>query len=211
MYATSGDADGRLYLMFKVYNPAAYGSIDMIIYSTPVDTESNVITFTDDGEVVTVYIDDKIYATVTLFGEITYDNIKAENCAPGNVFVQSATIVLADGQTHTVENTLIAAHVENSELGIVARVKLRYSEIKLASFFVNAKSPKRRIPHLYSLLLSNTPSLSAKVMNRSAVIFGERKSKKLIFEISLDIRNRGVRNIFKSYYKLVTASYGVAH
>ena len=121
MYATIGDADGRLYLMFKVYNPAAYGSIDMIIYSTPVDTESNVITFTDDGEVVTVYIDDKIYATVTLFGEITYDNIKAENCAPGNVFVQSATIVLADGQTHTVENTLIAAHVENSELGIVAR------------------------------------------------------------------------------------------
>ena len=120
IFATIGDADGRLYLMFKVYDPAKYGCVNQVIYSTPVASASNVITFTDDGEVITVYIDDTVYATVTLSGEITYDNIKAENCAPGNVFARTAAVTLADGQTYTLENTLIAAHAENSELGFAA-------------------------------------------------------------------------------------------
>jgi dihydrofolate reductase len=114
-------ADGVLYIMFKTYNPAKYGSVDMVIFTTALDAAPARVDITDDGETVTVYVNGKAYATVTLSGETVYDNIKAENCAPGNVFAATATIVLADGQTHTVENTLIAAHAENSELGIVAR------------------------------------------------------------------------------------------
>ena len=142
--------DGKLYVMVKSHNAMLNCSVYTSIYEVALDTDSTVITVTDDDNVVTAYVGDKVYATITLSGEITYDNIKAENCSPSNVFAASADIVLADGQTYTLQNTLIAAHIENSEIGVVARSGVfKFTDLKvdqLKNFEVPGATDEPEVP-----------------------------------------------------------------
>ncbi len=50
----------------------------MFFFRLPEATDSSEIIFADDGETVTVYIEGKTCAAVTLSGEIACDNIRAE-------------------------------------------------------------------------------------------------------------------------------------
>ena len=110
--------DGNLHLILKYYDDTANRRIGNKLYTVP--CEGTELTMADDGSTVYVLVGDKLLATIALSGSITYEDIKAENCSPGNTFAASATIKLADGTEETIENTLIA-DTPLSQIGISNR------------------------------------------------------------------------------------------
>ncbi len=98
--------DGKLHLILKYYNSAVNTRVGNKVYTLPF--EGTELTMADDGSTVYILVDGKLLATIALSGSVTYEDIQAENCNPGNTFAASAVVTLADGTVETIENTLIA-------------------------------------------------------------------------------------------------------
>ena len=107
---------GTLYIMVKYYNPDTATRVGNKIYSLA--AEGTELTMADDGEVVSILVNGKTYATIALSGSTTYADIN--EVIPKNGFAASAVVTLADGKTETIENTLIAETCE-CQVGVVVR------------------------------------------------------------------------------------------
>ena len=107
---------GTLYIMVKYYNAETVTRVGNKIYSLA--AEGTELTMADDGEVVSILVNGKTYATIALSGSTTYADIN--EVIPKNGFAASAVVTLADGKTETIENTLIAETCE-CQVGVVVR------------------------------------------------------------------------------------------
>ncbi len=107
---------GTLHIMIKYYNAETVTRVGNKIYTLPV--EGTELIMADDGEVVSILVGGKTYATIALSGSTTYADIN--EVQPKNGFAASAVVTLADGTTETIENTLIADSCE-CQVGVVVR------------------------------------------------------------------------------------------
>ena len=107
---------GTLHIMIKYYNAETVTRVGNKIYTLPV--EGTELIMADDGEVVSILVGGKTYATIALSGSTTYADIN--EVQPKNGFAASAVVTLVDGTTETIENTLIAESCE-CQVGVVVR------------------------------------------------------------------------------------------
>ena len=109
-------AGGKLFIMVKYYNPETITRVGNKTYA--IDAVGSQLTMADDGSTVSILVDGVTYATIDISGSVTYDDIK--DVQPRNGFAQTAVISLKNGNTETIENTLIADACD-CQIGIVAR------------------------------------------------------------------------------------------
>lgn len=101
-------SDGRLFLTIKVFDPSVPRGIKNHVFVYDVD--STLLTFADDAK-GTVYIlaGDKLITAVRLSGSVNYFDF-FEIAMPITSFAACAELVDAEGNTVTLENTLVADH-----------------------------------------------------------------------------------------------------
>ncbi len=98
---------GMLHILIKTYDPAAVSRVKNVSFST--EAPGTELCIVDDGSVLHLLVDGKKYAEIDLAGKQTYADIQEINCSVSNVFAKTATINLADGAEHVVENTLVSS------------------------------------------------------------------------------------------------------
>ena len=106
---------GKLTVDVKYYDPSVLPRIGNRLFEFPV-TGSRV-TMADDGSTVYILVDGKLITTVTLSGAVRYDDLYTSGEAES--FAASASVVTADGQTVTVQGTLVAS--APSQVGMAVR------------------------------------------------------------------------------------------
>ncbi len=109
-------SDGVLTLMVKYYDPNNITRVGNAIYRIPCEGET--LTMLDDGYTVEVLVDGACYATVVPEGSQVYADVT--EALPRNDFAKTATVILKGGETHTLNNTLIAATLQ-SQCGLTVR------------------------------------------------------------------------------------------
>ena len=109
-------SDGVLTLMIKYYDPNNITRVGNALYHIPCEGET--LTMLDDGYTVEVLVDGECYATVVPEGSQVYADVTES--LPRNDFAKTATITLKGGETHTLQNTLIAATLY-SQCGLAVR------------------------------------------------------------------------------------------
>ncbi len=98
---------GMLHILIKTYDPAAVSRVKNVSFST--EAPGTELCIVDDGSVLHLLVDGKKYAEIDLAGKQTYADIQEINCSVSNVFAKTATVNLADGAEHVVENTLVSS------------------------------------------------------------------------------------------------------
>jgi hypothetical protein len=109
-------SDGVLTLMVKYYDPSNITRVGNALYYIPCEGET--LTMLDDGYTVEVLVDGECYATVVPEGSQVYADVTES--LPRNDFAKTATVILMGGETHTLQNTLIAATLY-SQCGLAVR------------------------------------------------------------------------------------------
>lgn len=101
-------SDGRLFLTVKTFDPSVPRGVKNNAFVFDVD--STLLTFADDAK-GTVYIlaGDKLITTVRLSGSVNYFDF-FEIAMPITSFAARAELLDAEGNTITLENTLVADH-----------------------------------------------------------------------------------------------------
>ncbi len=122
--------DGKLNIIVKYFDENTPSRVNNKIYT--VNVTGSTLTMADDGKNVSIIVDDKLAAVITLSGEIEYEDLtKVE---PAIKFAQKAVITLADGTTETIENTLVASTC-STQVGIAVRSgTVKFSSIKVLPY-----------------------------------------------------------------------------
>ncbi len=124
-------SDGVLLVVIKALDPnAAYRVYN---HSFSIAAEGSELTLADDGNTVYVLVDGRELARVTMRGFTEYPEHFRE-VSPYVRFAATATITMADGQTATIENTLVAAEY-TAWCGIAIRGgTIHFSELRMLPF-----------------------------------------------------------------------------
>ena len=121
---------GMLNIVLKYYDPSIVTRVGNVIYSIP--CEGSEIMIADDGKLVSIIVDGKTYATVELSGSVAYTDMT--EVFPRNDFAETAVLRLANGETYTLQNTLIACSCE-SQVGIVVRPgDIHFSAVQVGGY-----------------------------------------------------------------------------
>ena len=122
--------DGMLHIILKYYAPSVVTRVGNAYYSIPCEGDDLMIA--DNGNLVSIIVDGKTYATVELTGSVVYTDIN--DVSPRNGFAKTAVLRLANGETHTLQNTLIACSCE-SQVGIAVRAgTIRFSAVQVGGY-----------------------------------------------------------------------------
>ena len=153
---------GTLYIMVKYYNPDTATRVGNKIYTLA--AEGTELTMADDGEVVSILVNGKTYATIALSGSTTYADIN--EVIPKNGFAASAVVTLADGRTETIENTLIAETCE-CQVGVVVRGgHFKFDALKVGAYSA-IEIPEMEIEETRENIALNKPVSSDSVENET--------------------------------------------
>ena len=118
----------RLNIYVKVYDDATTTHVALKTYSVAVE-EGSELTIADAGDALYFIVGDKLYATIKLAGETSYD--KLCDLAEGVTFAKTAVVALPDGTVETIENTLIVATYA-SDIGVAVRgASMSFSSVKV--------------------------------------------------------------------------------
>ena len=120
----------KLVIVVKYYDAEKGTRVGNKIYNLP--CEGSELIMADDGYNVYIMVDGVTYATIALSGSVAYEDITT---TPANgVFATKAVVVLKDGTTETIENTLVAA-TPNAQIGITCRAsKITFSAVEVGGF-----------------------------------------------------------------------------
>ena len=99
-------ADGTLTVVIKGLDPNADYRIKNYTYYFPAN--GSELTLADDGRTVRILVDGKEITSVRLDGETEYPE-HLDTVSPAIKFAETAVIILANGKTETVVNTLVAS------------------------------------------------------------------------------------------------------
>lgn len=127
-----------LTVVIKGLNPLASYRIKNYEYSYKVT--GSELTLADDGRTVYILVDGTEITRITLSGEVEYPE-HFSSVSPSVRFAERATIVMSNGQTSTVHNTLVAstcfaqcgAAVRGGSLAFTELTILPFSEAKIPS------------------------------------------------------------------------------